>query len=89
VPVLCSCTRLRAEQFQLRWGPEGSHEVFRDRRRDYLAMRALALQRHRAQGNSEANFNAAEIVLWPSCRRAFSHQNNCNFFPIKRLPFNN
>jgi hypothetical protein len=32
---------------------------------DALAMRALALQRHLAQGNSESDFIAAETVLWP------------------------
>jgi len=32
---------------------------------DASAMRALALQRHLAQGDSEADFIAAESVLWP------------------------
>ena len=32
---------------------------------DAPAMRGLALQRHLAQGNSEADFIAAEAVLWP------------------------
>ena len=38
---------------------------------DPVAMRALALQRHRSQGNSEADFNAAEIVLWPDQPEAY------------------
>jgi hypothetical protein len=38
---------------------------------DAAAMRALALQRHLAQGNSEADFIAAEIVLWPDQPEAY------------------
>jgi hypothetical protein len=38
---------------------------------DVPAMRALALQRHLAEGNSEADFVAAEIVLWPDQPEAY------------------
>jgi hypothetical protein len=38
---------------------------------DALAMRALALQRHLAQGNSESDFIAAETVLWPDQPEAY------------------
>jgi hypothetical protein len=34
-------------------------------------MRAMALQRHLAQGNSEADFTAAETVLWPEQPEAY------------------
>jgi hypothetical protein len=34
-------------------------------------MRALALQRHLAQGYSKADFNAAEAVLWPDQPEAY------------------
>jgi hypothetical protein len=35
------------------------------------AMRALALQRHIAQGDREADFIAAEIILWPDQPEAY------------------
>jgi len=38
---------------------------------DALAMRALALQRHLAQGYSESDFIAAETVLWPDQPEAY------------------
>jgi hypothetical protein len=38
---------------------------------DAPAMRALALQRHLAQGHSEADFIAAETVLWPDQPEAY------------------
>ena len=38
---------------------------------DAPAMRALALQRHLAQGYSESDFIAAETVLWPDQPEAF------------------
>ena len=38
---------------------------------DAPAMRALALQRHLAQGYSKADFDAAEAVLWPDQPEAY------------------
>ena len=38
---------------------------------DAAAMRALAVQRHLAQGHSEADFTAAETVLWPEHPEAY------------------
>ena len=38
---------------------------------DAPAMRSLALQRHLAQGHSEADFIAAEAVLWPDQPEAY------------------
>ena len=38
---------------------------------DASAMRALAVQRHLAQGDSEADFIAAESVLWPDQPEAY------------------
>ena len=38
---------------------------------DAPAMRGLALQRHLAQGYSEADFIAAEAVLWPDQPEAY------------------
>ena len=38
---------------------------------DEAAMRALAVQRHLAQGHSEADFTAAEAVLWPEQLEAY------------------
>ena len=38
---------------------------------DARAMRALALPRHRVQGYSEADFIAAETVLWPDQPEAY------------------
>ena len=34
-------------------------------------MRAMALQRHLAQGNSEADFTAAQTVQWPEQPEAY------------------
>ena len=38
---------------------------------DAPAMRALALLRHLAQGYSEADFIAAEAILWPDQPEAY------------------
>jgi hypothetical protein len=38
---------------------------------DETAMRALGVQRHLAQGHSEADFIAAETVLWPDQVEAY------------------
>jgi hypothetical protein len=38
---------------------------------DPAAMRAMALKRHLAQGYSEADFTAAEHVLWPEQPEAY------------------
>ena len=38
---------------------------------DAPAMRALALQRHLAQGYGQADFIAAETVLWPDQPEAY------------------